>query len=205
MNMDAILTAATANCTTERVVSDFKFKIDRFKAKLESYVTHIIRGTYENQVRGIVTGKMRENGAIIVADWKMKWLMEVFRESQVQFFGKAGICWHGAMVIRKATAAEMAEDAQGGSQKSGSLRVFYFDAVTDDKKECAFGTLSALEVQLQTYLQHTHRAFRRADNRRCRMLQREIFHPGIGAAVGFIGGANTEPLHTRSREWKERA
>ena len=52
------------------------------------------------------------------------------------------------MVIRKATAAELVADLTGGS-----LRVHYYDAVTNDKKECAFGTLSALEASLSTFLE----------------------------------------------------
>ena len=82
------------------------------------------------------------------------------RMGQVQFFGKAGICWHGLMIIRKATAAEL-EDACG---VGGKLRVAYFDAMTvsylvvrhlvsilinsvqNDKKECSFSTLSLMEA-----------------------------------------------------------
>ena len=31
----------------------------------------------------------------------MKWLAMVFRETQQEWFGKAGIPWHGAMAIIK--------------------------------------------------------------------------------------------------------
>ena len=77
----------------------------------------------------------------------MKWLAMLFRESMVQFFGKTGIAWHGAMICRLATEAE-AEVAGTGA---GSMRVEYHDAVCDDAKECGFNVQSQLEACLRAY------------------------------------------------------
>lgn len=46
--------------------------------------------------------ELDETGCIIIADWKMKFLSHSFREAMSDFFGKAGMPWHGTMIIRRA-------------------------------------------------------------------------------------------------------
>jgi hypothetical protein len=71
-----------------------------------------------------------------ISDWKMKWLMMLLRETQVDFFGKAGVCWHGTMYV-------MADTRPG---KEGQLRTWYIHVVSDDKKEDSPNTMSCIEA-----------------------------------------------------------
>ena len=84
--------------------------------------------------------------------------MKVLRESMVQFFGKAGIAWHGMLIMRLATAGE--REAAGLSE--GSFMVEYTDSIMDDMKEDGFAVLSALESGLASYLDRNPSIPRRA-------------------------------------------
>ena len=109
------------------------------KARAARYVSHIVRGNNEGIVRGTHLQKLKPNQVVIVMDWKMKWLVSFFREAQVQFFGKAGIAWHGVMF--------MITDPENANR----VLVEYEDDMTDDKKEDGFAVLSSLEVALRSF------------------------------------------------------
>ena len=73
----------------------------------------------------------------------MKFLASSFREAMSDFFGKAGMPWHGMMFIRCPTAHELAAD--------GEFIASYIDSVTDDKKEDGYSTLSAVYLAFKGY------------------------------------------------------
>ena len=73
-------------------------------------------------------------------DWKMKFMSLVFRESQAQWFGKAGIPWHGAMALMKYVPPDDQEDGD-----MDDYTMLFFDFMTDHKKEGSFSSLSMLE------------------------------------------------------------
>ena len=73
----------------------------------------------------------------------MKFLSSSFREAMSDFFGKAGMPWHGVMFIRRPHGDEKVED--------GEFVVSYIDAMMNDKKEDGFATLSAVYLAIKKY------------------------------------------------------
>ena len=75
----------------------------------------------------------------------MKFLSMSFREAMSDFFGKAGMPWHGVMFVRKPREAE--------NVATGEFVVSYVDAMMADKKEDGFATLSAIYLALNEAIQ----------------------------------------------------
>lgn len=44
---------------------------------------------------------LNDDTILIVSDWAMKFLPQLYRESQQDWFGKQGISWHIAVVFRQ--------------------------------------------------------------------------------------------------------
>ena len=76
---------------------------------------------------------------LIIADFKMKLLAILYRESMQQFFGKRGIAWHGLMFITLIPG------------ETEALQVFIINDLSDDAKEDGFLVASALEDGLRIF------------------------------------------------------
>ena len=70
---------------------------------------------------------------IEVSDWKMKFIMLLFRETMPDFFGKSGNPWVGTMFVVR-------------NKPGDNLLCFYYDGFMNDKKEDSFAALSFLEA-----------------------------------------------------------
>ena len=68
------------------------------------------------------------------------------RETQPEWFGKAGIAWHGIMMIEK----YVPED--DGTLDPDQYSLTFYDFLTDDKKECSWNVQS--NIHAATYLHH---------------------------------------------------
>jgi hypothetical protein len=66
-----------------------------------------------------------------------------FREVMSDFFGKAGMPWHGVMFIRRAHGSEQVAE--------GEFVVSYVDTMMKEKKEDGFATLSVLYTAIKAY------------------------------------------------------
>ena len=114
-------------------LEDLQWRISDWENKHDKYVGHIIRGYHEINKKNEVFKNLRVGDVIEVSDWKMKFIMHLFRETMPDFFGKSGTAWAGTQfIVRVKTGSE--------------LTAFYYDGFTDDKKECSFSALSFLEV-----------------------------------------------------------
>jgi hypothetical protein len=94
---------------------------------LNHYYAHEYRAAHESSIAERSLEMLDEHGILVTMDWKMKFLAYLYRESQSSFFGKAGIAWHGVMVIRK--------DADG------DFTVSYYDQVLSEGKEDCVASL----------------------------------------------------------------
>ena len=104
----------------------------RYKRNYNQYIGHIIRGFHEIKNKNDVYTNLPVGEVIEVSDWKMKFIMLLFRETMPDFFGKSGNPWVGTMFLVRV--------------KEGSdLKCFYYDGFMNDKKEDAFAGLSFLE------------------------------------------------------------
>jgi hypothetical protein len=110
---------------------------------------------------------------IEVSDWKMKFMMLLFRETMPDFFGKSGNPWVGTMFLVKV--------------KEGSdLQCFYYDGFMDDKKEDAFAALSFLEaVQGHFYTSIYPTLFEDQPELSDRGVFYTVFLDGAGCYVGI--------------------
>ena len=51
--------------------------------------------THEDKVKETLVETLQDDQCIFIMDWKMKFLPQKFREAMQEYFGKAGITWHG--------------------------------------------------------------------------------------------------------------
>lgn len=112
------------------------------------YIAHQFRVAYESETLQEVQDTLQVDEILIVLDWKMKLLVMLYRESQVQYFGKRGICVMGGLVIRRKTPTEIETEKRSGEFESDH-HVEFFDLLADHVKEDCFTSFSALECILK--------------------------------------------------------
>lgn len=113
--------------------------------KLDTYYSHMVRAAHEAATMSRLLDELDDDEALVVADWKMKFLMSCFREAMSDFFGKRGMPWHGCMLIRKPLRFERAKYGEG------EFVCEYKHAMMLGSKEDGFATLSAVHVALAEY------------------------------------------------------
>ena len=64
-------------------------------------ITVISEKVRQDQSRLDVLKRLNENTVLVVNDWAMKFLPQLYRESQQDWFGKRGISWHISVVFRR--------------------------------------------------------------------------------------------------------
>jgi hypothetical protein len=105
----------------------------RYTRNYNQYVGHLIRGFHEIKSKNDVYENLPVGEVIEVSDWKMKFIMLLFRETMPDFFGKSGNPWVGTMFVVR-------------TKPGPDLTCFYYDGFMDDKKEDAFAASSFLQV-----------------------------------------------------------
>ena len=141
VNLNSLLDLAVADIPlinlreTNKMIDSFRERIDVHYKFMLHYIAHCVRTFHEGQVRYKVAEALKENEIMVTADWKMKQLATKFRETQSDWFGKAGTIWHGVMVVRKVWNAEKSEF---------EYHATFETLVSDDKKEDGFAVLSSL-------------------------------------------------------------
>ncbi|XP_078372779.1 uncharacterized protein LOC144656433 [Oculina patagonica] len=68
---------------------------------IQAWKCHQLRSVRQDQARLDVIESLNEERVFIVSDWAMKFLPQMFRESQQDWFGKRGISWHISVVFRR--------------------------------------------------------------------------------------------------------
>lgn len=73
-------------------------------------------------------------------------------QAMPEFFGKAGMPWHGTMVIRRPRARPPGPVQPGQSTfAAGEFECYYYDAMMNDKKEDGFSTFSAVRLAIEKF------------------------------------------------------
>ncbi|PKY13181.1 hypothetical protein RhiirB3_465254 [Rhizophagus irregularis] len=83
------------------VSSEQKTNLDQIKEQLKYYLSHQARKVYLNTQFKSSLAQLDEDGAIIVADYKMRILPKSARETKEQFFGKRGWTLHTILIFTK--------------------------------------------------------------------------------------------------------
>ena len=66
-----------------------------------SWKAHQLRSKVQDSARVDVLDQLDESSVMITQDWAMKFLPQIYRESQTDWFAKRGISWHINVVARK--------------------------------------------------------------------------------------------------------
>jgi len=121
-----------------QLLLDKKDIIIENRAKLQYYWAHQARKTYINAQFNAALLRLDENGAIIVADYKMKILPQSAREVKSDFFGKKGFTLHTLLVYTR-----KADD-------STSLNLEVLDHWSTDPTQDAWFTASSFDALFST-------------------------------------------------------
>ena len=70
---------------------DLVFKLNAAHKSIYSYKLHLLRAYCQNYFWDLAKSTEDDTIAFMVQDWAMKWLGEVLRESQLDWFGKTGM------------------------------------------------------------------------------------------------------------------
>lgn len=108
------------------------------RAKLQYYWAHQVRKSYLNAQFNAALLRLDENGAIIVADYKMKILPQSAREVKSDFFGKKGFTLHTLLVYTKK------------DNNSTSLNLEVLDHWSADPTQDAWFTASSFDALFST-------------------------------------------------------
>lgn len=129
-------------------------RIERCKWNLEEYQAHIMQKHWEDMVEDQFFRDLGPGEVAVIADWKMKILIHLFRESMERFFGKKGFSLLGFMCVF-------------GSELEDKDVEYHF-YLTEDTKQDANNVLSAKQ---DLYKKLAERGFNkihfRADGAQC--------------------------------------
>ena len=110
-----------------------------YKKSVMKYIGHLVRSHIEEQNKIDRRENLTLDSVEITADFKMKWTMLLLKETQQEWFGKAGVTWHGMMVIYRYAADSLNDE----------YTVDYYHTLSDDKKEDGFFVASDLLIIAQ--------------------------------------------------------
>ena len=96
-------------------IAEWRQLVEYAWARIKHGVAHKVRCIHESKTPRTLIARLKPGQAGAITDWKAKWLVEVFREPQSEFFGKTGIPLLGVMFY-------VATD-------SGEIDTFYYDPV----------------------------------------------------------------------------
>ena len=86
---------------TTNTKGDVAFVTLQSKQCINSWKSHLLRSTNQDESRLDVIDELDETSALLVLDWAMKYLPKRFRESQTDWSGKRGLPWHITVATRK--------------------------------------------------------------------------------------------------------
>lgn len=71
------------------------------KESIIAWKCHLLRSVNQDKARLDSIDKLDEHTILVINDWAMKFLPQLYRESQTDWFGKRGISWHISVVYRR--------------------------------------------------------------------------------------------------------
>lgn len=87
------------------------FLFEAAKRSVQAWKAHQLRSVQQDKSRLDVLELLNNDTVLIVSDWAMKFLPQLYRESQQDWFGKRGISWHIAVVFRRVNSSEIQTQA----------------------------------------------------------------------------------------------
>lgn len=71
------------------------------KESIIAWKCHLLRSVNQDKTLLDSIDKLDEHTILVINDWAMKFLPQLYRESQTDWFGKRGISWHISVVYRR--------------------------------------------------------------------------------------------------------
>lgn len=71
------------------------------KRTIKAWKAHQLRSVRQDQAGLAIMEELDAHKVLIIMDWAMKFLPQLFRETQQDWFGKRGISWHISVVYRR--------------------------------------------------------------------------------------------------------
>ena len=141
---------------------------------IQSWKSHQLRSVRQDQSRLDVLKQLNENTVLIVNDWAMKFLPQLYCESQQDWCGKRGISWHISVVFRR---------VRGELQSQGFVHIIQQCSQDSSRviliMQHVLQTLKAEHPEITT-------AFYRQDNAGCYHCANTILAcPLIGKSTGI--------------------
>lgn len=141
---------------------------------IHTWKCHQLRTVQQDKARLDVIEILDDDTVLIVNDWAMKFLPQMYRESQTDWFGKRGISWHISVVYRRVL---------------GELQSQGFIHVVQSCSQDSSAVITIIQHVLQTLsTEHPNitKAFLRQDNAGCYHSSATLLAcPSIEASTGI--------------------
>ena len=98
-NIEKLLTEASFPNDDDRDEALYLFLAAQ--RSIHTWKCHQLRSVRQDQARLDVLELLDDSTLLIVNDWAMKFLPQMYREAQSDWFGKRGISWHISVVYRR--------------------------------------------------------------------------------------------------------
>ena len=163
----------------EEIIFDF----NQDKNKILEWQKHLIRANQQDKSKTEVLRNLKNNQAMLLRDWMMKYIPTQYREKASDWFGKRGISNEIYILISKS----------GDEFEKSSYFVFH-----DQVKQDANASLIDLEVvvkQLQNDFPHITEIYERSDNAQCYSASSSIILKPIickKSGIKLIASHNSE-------------
>ena len=137
-------------------------------------ITVISKKVRQDESRLDVLKRLNENTVLVVNDWAMKFLPQLYRESQQDWFGKRGISWHISVVFRR---------VRGELQSQGFVHIMQ---QCNQDSTCIILIMQHVLKTLKAEHPEITTAFYRQDNAGCYHCAKTILAcPVIGKSPGI--------------------
>ena len=145
--------------------------------KLQLYQGHRLRVAHQQKVLAGLMKDMEDrciankgsDEAMVVIDWKMKWLARYHRETTLQHFAKRGISWHGACIHY--FDYHETQGADGMMVKEAVRKTVYLDQILEEtNKQGSIMVAAMVECmlhQIAKELPHIKKVTLQSDNAGC--------------------------------------
>ena len=132
------------NSSAEKLPDDERdnviFTCQQSIATIEAWKQHQLRSIQQDKARTDILAQLDENSVLITQDWAMKFLLQKYRETQTDWFGKRGISWHLSVVVRRRADGKLQHQVfvhivENGNQDTDVVIPIMQHTLTELKKE----------------------------------------------------------------------
>ena len=176
----------------------YKTEVEGFIEDALSWMAHIVRSCVQGKVRPTIFGTLKENQCYIIIDWAMKWVSRYYREKMEEWYGKAGMHWHEAVVFYK----DGSNDDGGGDDDDGNMQKMSITHIAEESKQNAdqvFYLIADIMRKAKEAVPHLTEAYLQSDRAGCYHCKENI----IRLAVADLPLAIVEINFSESQDGKD--